>query len=69
MIIFLIIETKKNMDKKEANRIIKEIISHKWKIERHYYHKDVYIRYVLLAEEYEAIKVLINPKDAKGEKG
>lgn len=46
------------MNKKEAKQILRDMFTDKWKQERHYFHK-VYVRYELLAEEYEALKVTV----------
>lgn len=36
-----------------------------WKHERHYYYKDVYVRYELLAEEYELLKKFVEENITK----
>ena len=48
------------MNKIQAKKVLKcyDTFSDKWKIERRYLHKS-YVRYVLLAEEFEALKILI----------
>jgi len=46
--------------KEEARKRLEQsgIFTPEWELERKYYHKKIYVRYELLAEEYEALKKL-----------
>lgn len=56
------------MDKKEAKIILRDMFTLEWKHQRHYFHKDTYVRYELLAEEYEALKVLVGNYEQMNQK-